>query len=63
MKNSYRFFTFKALKAFNTAMIVTPTSANIAAHIVVIPKALKIRTIIFIPIANTMFDVQFLVSF
>lgn len=44
--------TLDAVNEFNTAIIVTPTSANIAAHNVVIPQALKISTAIFTAIAR-----------
>jgi hypothetical protein len=51
----YKFFTFKARKELITANTVTPTSANIAAHMVANPTALNISTRTLIPIAKTIF--------
>ena len=42
--------------AFITAITITPTSANIAAHILAIPKAPSTRHIILIPIAKYIYD-------
>jgi len=52
---NYIFLTLRARKAFKTAIIVTPISAKIAAHIVAKPTAHKTRTIILTPIAKTIF--------
>ena len=62
--NCYTLLTLSALKEFSTAKIVTPTSANIAAHIVVTPIALRMSTATFMPIANTIFsfEIQSLLS-
>ena len=38
--------------AFNTARIITPTSAKIASHILAIPTAPRIRQISFTPMAT-----------
>ena len=52
----HRFFTLKALIALMTAITMTPVSAKIASHIFVRPKALRIRQMIFTPIAKIMFS-------
>lgn len=55
MAKYYFTLTFNALNELRTAMIVTPTSPNMAAQRFVIPKALKININILTPIANTIF--------
>ena len=49
---SYRFFTNRVRIAFNTAITITPTSANIATHIFAMPSAPSSRQISFTPIAK-----------
>ena len=49
------FFTNNARIAFNTARIITPTSAKIAIHILAIPTAPRIRQISFTPMATEIF--------
>ena len=49
------FFTNNARIAFNTARIITPTSAKIASHILAIPTAPRIRQISFTPMATEIF--------
>ena len=49
---NYIFFTNNARIAFNTARIITPTSAKIASHILAIPTAPRIRQISFTPMAT-----------
>lgn len=51
----YNFFVFNARKEFNTAMTVTPTSANTASHMVATPNALSTSTMAFIDKASQMF--------
>ena len=46
-----KYLTFNARIAFNTAIIITPTSAKIANHIFAIPMAPKIKQTSLIPIA------------
>ena len=41
--------------ALSTASIMMPVSAKMASHMLVMPKALRIRTMIFTPIAKKMF--------
>ena len=49
------FFTNNARIAFNTARIITPTSAKIASHILAIPTAPRLRQISFTPMATEIF--------
>ena len=49
---SYKFFTNNVRTAFNTARIITPTSAKMATHMFAIPKAPRIRQRILMPIAK-----------
>ena len=49
---NYSLFTNNARIAFNTARIITPTSAKIASHILAIPTAPRIRQISFTPMAT-----------
>ena len=51
----YNFFTNSARIALSTAMIITPTSAKIASHILAIPTAPSMRQISLMPMANQMF--------
>ena len=48
----YSFFTFRARIALSTAIIITPTSAKIAAHIFAMPSAPRIRQTTLTPIAK-----------
>ena len=52
------FFAEPLLKAFNTAINETPTSANTAPHIDTIPKPPRIKNKPFTPIANAMKNVM-----
>ena len=52
---NYSLFTNNARIAFNTARIITPTSAKIASHILAIPTAPRIRQISFTPMATEIF--------
>ena len=52
---NYSFFTNNARIAFNTARIITPTSAKIASHILAIPTAPRIRQISFTLMATEIF--------
>ena len=49
-------FILNALVAFSTASTITPTSANIATHILAIPSAPSTRQIAFIANAKIMFS-------
>ena len=54
-QNYFDYFVYNALIAFRTAIIITPTSANIANHIFAIPNAPKIKHIALIPSASIIF--------
>lgn len=51
----YKSFTLNALIAFRTAIIITPTSAKIASHILAKPTAPRKRQPNLITSANTIF--------
>ena len=52
---NYNFFTNSARMALRTAMIITPTSANTASHILAKPRATSTRQASFTPMATTIF--------
>ena len=52
---AYSLCTYSARMALSTARTITPTSANIAAHMLAIPSAPSIRQSAFTPRANAMF--------
>ena len=52
----YKLFTNNARIALSTAIIITPTSANMATHILATPSAPRTRHSSFMPMANTVFS-------
>ena len=48
----YRFFTIRHLIAFSTQITMTPTSANIASHMLAMPSAPRSRQASFTPMAK-----------
>ena len=52
----YSLFTNSARMALSTARIITPTSANMASHMLAIPRAPRIRHSPLMPRAKAMFS-------
>lgn len=52
---AYSLCTYSARMALSTARTITPTSANIAAHMLAMPSAPSIRQSAFTPRANAIF--------
>lgn len=59
----YSYFFYNILKVFIIIIKVTPTSAKMACHMFEIPSVLRIKTKIFIPIANIRFCLIILLVF